>query len=121
MHATNHIRTVILTPYRKGMGPRFRLTLTDTGRCDARGCTDIHYRLTEGTETIFEGSDFSGSPPDADDSDATVGALLVFLTLRPGDTDSEYFAAYTSRQLAFCDAHADALGSLASDRFGGDM
>ena len=68
--------------------------------------------------TLFEGEDFGCSPLHAIDSDETIAALLGFLTLRPGDTDSEYFADYTPRQLEFCDQHAEALAWEAEVRFG---
>jgi len=47
------------------------------------------------------------------DSDASIGALLGFLTLRPGDTDAEYFENYTDRQREFCDTDAEALSIYA--------
>jgi hypothetical protein len=50
---------------------------------------------------LFAGEDFRPSPMHADDSDATLRGLLGFLTLRPGDTDREYFADYTPAQRAF--------------------
>lgn len=113
------LRTVILTPYRKGRGPRFKLEMWDTGRRDGRGQTTIGYRLTaQPGGVIFEGDDFNGSPLHSDDGDATVGSLLTFLTLRPGDTDADYFAGYTDEQRAYCDAHAEALGFEAMRRFG---
>lgn len=104
--------------YADPAAPRFTLSTWATDRTDARGCTRIKYRLTErrGSETgaagrivLFEGSDFCGSPMHADDSDATLGALLAFLTLRPGDTDEEYFANYTDAQRAFASEHAETL------------
>ena len=41
----------------------------------------------------------------ADDSDDTLRALLGFLALRPGDTDSEYFADYTAAKREFASSH----------------
>ena len=70
----------------------------DTGRT-ARGRTCIGYQLTDADgRVIFTGDDFRPSPCHAD---ATLRALLGFLTLRPGDTDADYFADYTPAQLAF--------------------
>jgi hypothetical protein len=43
---------------------------------------------------LFQGEDFAGSPLHTDDLDETVAALLSFLSLRPGDTDREYFDNY---------------------------
>ena len=117
-----HIRTVRLTPYRKGLGPSFTLSIFDTGRTDARGCTILAYALKqrEGghTSVVFEGTDFRPSPLHADDSNATVAALLGFLTLRPGDTDRDYFEGYTPAQREFCEQHAEALSAESFYRFG---
>lgn len=116
------IRTVHLRPYRAGAGPTFRLTTWDTGRTDWRGVSRLGYRLTQRehgrTVTLFEGEDFCGSPLHADDSDATVSALLSFLTLRHGDTDLYYFASYTPAQWDYVHQHAEALSCYVSDRFG---
>lgn len=114
-----HIRTVI---FRDVLGTRHTLRLWDSGRLDARGCSYLHFMLHTGVgwnaELIFEGEDFSPSPMHADDSDATVSALLSFLTLCPGDIDAEYFASYTPEQLAWRDRYAQALAQQARDRFG---
>jgi hypothetical protein len=73
----------------------------DTGRM-RRGRTCVGYvLLAPDGAAIFEGDDFCPSPLHADDSDATLRALLGFLTLRPGDTDREYFDGYTPAQRAF--------------------
>ncbi len=42
---------------------------------------------------------------------------MGFLTLRPGDTDPDYFEDYTPEQHAYCDAHAEALSCEVSARF----
>ncbi len=118
------LRRVRLTPYKKGAGPTFTLVMYATSRRDWRDQTRIGYRLTMRergkTVVLFAGEDFSGSPLRSDDSDETVAALLGFLTLRPGDTDADYFAKYTDAQKAFCDAHAETLGAEAITRFGED-
>jgi hypothetical protein len=86
------------------------------------GKCQLGYRLNEVNDsrrrTLFEGEDFCCSPLHAIDSDETVGALLGFLTLRPGDTDAEYFADYTPQQLEFCAQHAETLAWEAEVRFG---
>ena len=58
---------------------------------------------------IFLGEDFGCAPGNAIDSDAALRMLLGFLTLRPGDTDDEYFADYTERQHAFAASDAEHL------------
>lgn len=129
------IRRVRFTPYALGLGPTFNLTVWDTHRTDNRGQSVLGYRLimrdarlpghtgratpnNEAACLLFEGEDFAGSPCHADDSDATVRALMGFLTLRPGDTDAEYFERYTPAQLDYCSAHAEALDCEVTARFG---
>ena len=85
----------------------YTLHMRDTGRTDRRGQSRIAYTFTAPDGTVlFDGADFSGSPMHADDSDDTVRALLGFLTLKPGDTDRDYFDAYTPAQRAWCESSA---------------
>lgn len=63
----------------------------------------------KGEAPIFIGEDFGCPPSYAVDSDASLRCLLGFLTLRPGDTDSEYFEKYTEAQKAFAEGDAEAL------------
>lgn len=97
------LRRVILRPYRKGHGPTFILDTFATGRTDRRGQTRIAYTLkmreNGRSVVLFTGEDFCSSPMDADDSDASVASLLGFLTLRPGDTDRDYFEEYMTHLL----------------------
>lgn len=115
------LRTVRLRPYARGKGPTFALYTWTTGKTDNRGQSEIAYRLTmrENGRTcvVFDGADFYGSPMHADDADATIAALLMFLCLRPGDTDADFFADYNATQKAFCALHAEALGMEAAARF----
>jgi hypothetical protein len=69
-------------------------------------------------DVIFEGEDFHCSPLHAIDSDETVRTLMTFLTLRPGDTDADYFADYTPEQREYCLQHAEALAYEVARRFG---
>ena len=117
------IRRCRFSPYLKGHGPRFGLTVWDTHKRDGRGQSVLGYRLTIAEDrarpaTIFEGEDFAGSPLHCDDSDETIACLMGFLTLRPGDTDDEYFESYTPRQLEYCDQYAEALSCEILCRFG---
>lgn len=160
----NILRVCRFSPYRRGMGPVFKLTTWDTNQRDHYGKSILGYRLTmRGTcghpetekvtcgrchrswcdtcypapsamcqwcnggfatkwgtpiETVlFEGEDFGCSPCHAVDSDATVEGIMSFLTLRPGDTDAEYFESYTQAQLNYCAEHAEALRSEVDRRF----
>jgi hypothetical protein len=94
----------------------FTVDLWDTGRTDGYGKTILRYALADAGVLIFEGEDLHCSPMHATDSDASVGALLSFLSLQPGDTDAEYFDGYTAAQLAWRDSgRAEDLAMLAME------
>ena len=77
----------------------------DTGRTSGGGMmrrARIGFELRDPAGAlIFQGDDFGSSPMLAIDSDEALRGLLGFLTLRPGDTDRDYFAGYSPEQLAF--------------------
>lgn len=122
------LRVIRFHPYRKGMGPVFRLKVWDTNERDSCGKWVLGYRLSMGEPNavgnppvwtvIFEGEDFGCSPMHAVDSDETMTGIMCFLTLRPGDTDQEYFKDYTPEQLDYCAQHAEALAHEVDWRFG---
>lgn len=65
---------------------------------------------------LFHGKDFKMSPLHSLDADQTIGTLLSFLTLKPGDTDAEYLADYTAEQLEWCQGEdAEQLSIIAYD------
>ena len=118
------IRRVTFRPYRKGIGPTFTLTLRDS-KAFWDGVVRREYppyqltmRENGRTLVLFRGDDWSPSPLRGIDSDDAVKSIMGFLTLRPGDTDSDYFADYTEEQMAFCDHHAEALSVAVFERFG---
>ncbi len=100
-------------------GQPYTLDTYDTHRCDRRGQTIIGYEFWEpdGVEPLFEGENFAGSPLHADDSDETVWSLLNFLSLRPGDTDADYFDGYTRAQREWTTStECEELSMLVSER-----
>lgn len=104
-----HLRTVTFAGGHK-------LETWDTGRCDRMGKSILRYELsTPDGAVVFGGEDFACSPMSAIDSDDCLRAVLGFLTLRRGDTDSEYFDRYTPAQLAWRDEHAEYAGCWALD------
>ena len=117
-----HIRTCVFRPYRRGMGPTFTLRLYDMGEPYQGG---PHWRIGYTLDMsqngrsvrLFDASDFGCAPSNAIDSDACVESLMGFLTLRPGDTDSDYFKSYSDEQRAYCDQHAEQLGACVMFRF----
>lgn len=112
-------------------------------KCINSECTlevwdDVHKRAPTGQhrvryqfcdalgDVLFAGDDYGVAPSDAIDSDAALLGLLAWLTLKDGDTDSEYFEKYTAAQLAWsqssecetlqCDASmAEEAGGCACD------
>lgn len=63
---------------------------------------------------------FRASPLHADDSDETVGAILGFMSLRPGDTDREFFEGYTPELLEWVMRYGEELSTFASILDGSD-
>lgn len=116
------IRRVRFAPYSKGNGPRFILQLWDGNSTDSAGRFCVGYQLTmypgggKMPVRLFRGEDFHCHH--AIDSDGAVEGIMSFLTLRPGDTDAEYFAGYDADQLAYCAAHAETLNMEVMVRFG---
>lgn len=96
---------------------RYVLRLWDTYRRTGNPAKDtLGYAFgPKDGEPIFVGEDFGASPCHAIDSDATLRSLLGFLTLRPGDTDAEYFADYTEEQHAFARSEAEYLSLWADE------
>lgn len=112
----DHLRCDSFAPYVEGKGPVFTLNLWDTGRVEQRFFTKciLAYRLDmrapDGTNTtLFEGEDYHCAPSDPIDSDRAVAGIMGFLTLRPGDTDEEYFENYTEAQRDYCEQYAESL------------
>jgi hypothetical protein len=100
---SRHLRHVLLD---KG----YTLRTWDTNRTDSHGKSLLGYELSDGGgQVIFGGEDFRCSPVVALDSDDCLRSLLGFLTLRPGDTDADYFADYTADQMAFAESDAESL------------
>ena len=70
------------------------------------------YDVRFGDEPIFQGADFGCPQFDDPESDHTISQLLGFLSLKPGDTDAEYFEDYSPRQMEWCEQHAEDLSLL---------
>jgi hypothetical protein len=79
-----------------------------------RVCGDrqfFDYQFFLNSRLLFDGSDFS-TPLNPSD-DRVIKDLLGFLTLKPGDTDDEYFSSYTEAQMEW--ANSFACGVLACE------
>lgn len=74
-----------------------------------------HYVLERDGKTIFEGDDLStGAFVDSDPAEVA-RTLLGFLTLQPGDVESDYFDHYTTAQVEWRDEYAEELSLYAID------
>lgn len=93
------------------------VTIYEAHRWGEHGRSYHRYILQSDSEVIFEGDDFSPSPMYGHEvGDAHVAGLLGFLTLKPGDTDDEYFKDHTPRQLEWVESmEAETLSYMASD------
>lgn len=97
----------------------FLVELFETGFTDYEryGHTYVAYRFydvdyafeTGNADPIFAGTDYGIPSGQTIDGDHAVRGILGFLSIRPGDTDAEFFDGYTERQLAWVDARAEEL------------
>lgn len=113
-----HLRTVRLRPCGHGTKPCFTLTTWDTGRTMPLGHSVIGYRLSCAGVTVFSGEDFGCAGHVPIDSDKCLASLMSFLTLRPGDTDYDYFAGYSREQLEFAQSFGEEMAIYCAERFG---
>ncbi len=93
-----------------------KLTLTDTGKNGPMGHHFVLLRLEDEGRVIFDGQQMGVPSHQAIDGLDAVMSAFSWLTLKPGDTDDEFFAEYTESQLAWANsARADELACLAFD------
>lgn len=115
----NRVRTVRFSVYTNG--PKFTLHLWDTHQRDEYGKFVLAYQLlmheSGKTTVIFEGADYCCASGFTVDSNVAVEGIMGFLTLRPGDTDDEYFENYTQIQKDFCENYAEDLACEVQARF----
>jgi hypothetical protein len=81
----------------------------DTQRRFDTGQWKIGYTFYDNAELIFSGEDCGVSPMHGIDSDDALAGLLSFLSLRPGDTDADYFKDYTPDQMDWAQANGEEL------------
>jgi hypothetical protein len=76
------------------------ITWDTYSRREGTGHNYIGYRLVSPDgKVLFEGDRLGVPAGKAIDSDYTIKQVLSWLTLKPGDTDDEYFAGHTEDQL----------------------
>jgi len=77
------------------------------------------YRLFLGNVLVFEGTDFFSPLGMGADMRRVALELLFFLTLQPGDVDTEYFEGYTVAQIDWRNCYAEDLGAEVSAQMDG--
>lgn len=90
---------------------RFKLELYDEHTYPTR----LAYKFYLNNKVLFEGNEYRPSPMHSIDGKESIFGLLAFLSLRPGDTDDDYFKDYTPEQLEFCETDAEELSLLVND------
>jgi hypothetical protein len=81
-----------------------------------QGTRFVQYFAFLDGKLLFEGKDYRPSPLMEIDSLEAIVTLLSFLTLRPGDTDDEYFSKYNAEQMQWAKSRdCESLSGLVSD------
>lgn len=108
------LRDVALSPLTDGV--IYRLRTFDLYRNDSMGKSMIAYIFgAVGKPALFWGDDFHVAPSHSTDGDDCLRSLLGFLTLRPGDTDQEWFDRYTPEQMEFAGTYACEVMAASAD------
>lgn len=81
-----------------------------------QGTGTLAYTLIKDGTELFTGDSFKASPMRNIDDLETALDCLSFFAVQPGDTDDEYFAAYTPAQLAWAKSYeCEQLSGLIHD------
>ncbi len=118
--------------------PLFTLRLTISGGCrvtirafegphDGRNHTTLFCELWKGSirrgaRPLFNREQFTVGIPGHQtiDGDYAKAAVLSLFALKPGDTDSDFFADYSEAQLSFVECHGEEIAMIQFDRYGED-
>lgn len=85
------------------------------------GGEKVKYDVYLNDRILFAGDDFRPSPLHNQDDLESIISLFGFITLKPGDTDSEYFDNYNEMQLAWANSfECEQLKCRISDFEGSD-
>lgn len=97
----------------------FRVDLWDTGDRPPDGHVELAYRLcvADGARWVLVFSDegFAALPAHAPSSDATLAAIVGFLSRRPSGTGATCFDHYTQPQLIFAEERGEELALWAAE------
>lgn len=106
---------------RSWAGDGYLLELYETGHFEGNHTAvayrfyDLEWEGRSDASPIFQGADYGVPSQMTIDGDDAVRGLLGFLSVRHGDTDDEFFADYTPRQLAWVSERAETLSLWSLD------
>jgi hypothetical protein len=90
------------------------------GRTHTRIDAELRWKAAGGkSEVIFpRGATYCGVPGHTTvDGNAARELVTSLFAIRPGDTDEEYFASYTPKQLGWAEVYGEELGYLKDNRY----
>jgi hypothetical protein len=97
----------------------FTLELWDTHVPTGSGYlahTLLAYRFSDRGTVVFAGDRFAPPSGVCVDSDECVAAVLFWFTLKPGDTEGEFFESYSPLQMSWVEStRADDLSAIARE------
>ena len=119
------LRSWVFQPYIQGKGPIYILTLYEPPPPldrDSAGRWGVGYTLERkegGKKMLLFDSDTNGIAYAhlSVDSDERAHDVMGWLTLKPGDTDEEFFNKYTPEQREWAESEAEELGYTVMSRW----
>ena len=119
------VRTLHVKPYIPGL-PWFRVEIYDPNEWDSRGAPVVWWRLYKHQKghkpvLVFDGLEEPHKWRCAGwfsvDGDEAAECVLNSASIRPSDTDREFFDGYSPEQLAFAEEYGESIGMVNWDRF----
>ncbi len=82
------------------------------------GKSHVVCQLRFGGRTIFDPDHFAIGMPGCVDDDSAKASVLGWMSVKPGDTDAEFFDDFTPEQLEFVEHYGEELSLVRELRFG---
>jgi hypothetical protein len=117
MKDPSHLFTLRVRPDKSGQ--TIIIHAFDANHVDSTGHNGIEVEVRHAGKTIFpRGQLYCGtSRYVAVDSIAARELVLSLVAMRPGDTDSDYFADYSADQLDWASEHGEIIGAVREYRY----
>lgn len=92
-----------------GYGTTISIRAYDDLGWDSAGRVKLAVEVRHGSTVVFPKGQLTCAPHGTSDGIAAKELVMSLVAMRPGDTDADYFRDYTPEQLAWCQAHGEAL------------